>query len=368
MKLFHWVLLFCLIIKTGEAYCFIENTVKGYPSCMACHASPTGGGLLNDYGRSISNELISTWQIRGAEAPLGGLVQNSERLTYGGHIRTVQTRSEDQRRRQGQFFLMQQNIELGINTGKAQLVGTLGTQEGPRGIPNRGTFLSERHFLLLDLENGAFLRLGKFRSSYGLNDPNHTRVTQQGLGFGSLSETYQAELVKFYEWGELVVAGDVGQLEPSERNRDERRLMAQITSYGDGNRRRTFNLLRGLRDNGDLRHLIGVNGIEPVLKQIYFSYQLDHSVLQSLSQPTERGLFSFFQLGAEAFRGLWTYLLFEGAQTNLKESSTQFSAPGLGLRWLPVSHLELQFEHQLRANKRSSLQEHRSFLMMHIYL
>lgn len=353
---------------TKSAHAFVENTVKGYPNCMACHVSPTGGGLLNDYGRTVSNELMSTWQIEGFERPLGGLVQNTERVKIGGHIRTVQTRSEDERRSLGRFFLMQQNVEVGLRVGAVQVVGTLGTQEGPRGVPNRGEFLSERHYVLLDLGEGAFLRAGKFRSSYGLNDPNHTRLTQQGLGFGALSETYQAEVAKFYEWGEVVVAGDVGRMDAVQRARDERRLMLQLTSYGDGESRFTFNVLRGLRDNGDLRHLVGFNGIQPLLSKFYFSYQFDYSHLRSLERPETEGLFSFFQLGTQPFQGLWSYLLFEGAQTNLKQSQTQVTAPGIGLRWLPLAHFEFQFEHQLRREKQTNRQEHRSFLMMHVYL
>lgn len=97
-------LVLSLFLNSNPAWAFIENTVKGYPNCMACHVSPRGGGLLNDYGRSVSNEMMSTWQIDGFEPPLGGLVENSERVTYGGHLRTIQTRSEDERRTLGRFF------------------------------------------------------------------------------------------------------------------------------------------------------------------------------------------------------------------------------------------------------------------------
>lgn len=263
---------------------------------------------------------------------------------------------------------MQQNVELGVKQGAVQVVGTLGTREGPRGVPDRGQFLSERHFVLWNLGEGTFFRAGKFRSSYGLNDPNHTRLTQQGLGFGALSETYQTEIAQFYEWGEIIVSGDVGRMDAVQRGRDERRVMAQITSYRSGESRMTFNALRGLRDNGDQRHLVGVNGIEPLSSQFYFSYQLDYSHLRSLGQPDTEGLFSFLQLGVVPFQGLWTYLLFEGAQSNLKQSTSQTTAPGIGLRWLPVAHFELQFEHQLRTQKLSQRQEQLSFVMVHVYL
>ena len=39
---------------------------KQYPRCTACHYSPSGGGLLTSYGRSLSREEISTFGRRGA--------------------------------------------------------------------------------------------------------------------------------------------------------------------------------------------------------------------------------------------------------------------------------------------------------------
>lgn len=33
---------------------------KQYPRCTTCHFSPTGGGLLTDYGRSLSHNELST--------------------------------------------------------------------------------------------------------------------------------------------------------------------------------------------------------------------------------------------------------------------------------------------------------------------
>jgi len=44
---------------------------KQYPRCTACHYSPSGGGLLTPYGRSLSREELSTFGRRDATAEAG---------------------------------------------------------------------------------------------------------------------------------------------------------------------------------------------------------------------------------------------------------------------------------------------------------
>ena len=58
------------ILLSFNAFGFVENVTHGYPNCVACHVSPSGAGLLNDYGRSLSKELMSTWGWQGSEGPL----------------------------------------------------------------------------------------------------------------------------------------------------------------------------------------------------------------------------------------------------------------------------------------------------------
>src|SRR6478609_4605052 len=50
--------------KPAHAYAWMIK--RGYPSCPACHADPSGGELLTGYGRMISTLTLSTdWSGSG---------------------------------------------------------------------------------------------------------------------------------------------------------------------------------------------------------------------------------------------------------------------------------------------------------------
>ncbi|MCY4075482.1 MAG: hypothetical protein OXH04_08650, partial [Acidobacteria bacterium] len=56
---------------------------KQYPRCTACHYSPSGGGLLTPYGRSLSREEISTFGRRGAAAAAAPDPRGEEGFLFG---------------------------------------------------------------------------------------------------------------------------------------------------------------------------------------------------------------------------------------------------------------------------------------------
>ena len=65
---------FLVFIFVGVAQAFPEMIRLGYVNCTSCHVSPNGGGLLTDYGRSISSEALSTWAKPKEELPGHGFL------------------------------------------------------------------------------------------------------------------------------------------------------------------------------------------------------------------------------------------------------------------------------------------------------
>ena len=340
-------ILFILFISIFKAYGFVENTVKGYPNCMACHISPAGGGILTDYGRSLSPELMSTWKFgNNFEHPFYGIGRNSENLKWGGQFRAVQVHTENDRAKVGKLFTMQNNLEFAVQYMNAFVVGTIGTQEGPENYPDKGKFLSERHYLIWEILNNLRVRFGKFRQHFGINSANHTRLVRRPF----FNETYNLELSKHYEWGEINAS--IGL---QEQKKDS--LAINYTHYGQGNSRLGGSLFWGERKS------YGLNAVFPIGKSGIGRSEIIYEKKQDLDT-----LYGDHNYGIRFFKGGLGYLILEHGQKNLHNSDTLVISPGIGFQFLPTSHVELQFEYLKKSyQNNSNYTEHFSFLTLHLY-
>ena len=349
---------------------FVENVTHGYANCTVCHLSPSGGGLLNDYGRSLSKELMSTWGWENSELPLFGALKNTERFRLGGDFRTIQTYLENAEVRQGRQFVMQKNIELGLNFQNVWLVGTLGTQEGPTGTPNQGDFLSERHYVLWDLTEEIKLRIGKFRLNYGFYDPNHTRVTKGPLGFGPGSESYIMEFSRFTETDETFISADLGRIDIPRKLKSEKSLSLNYAKYTSEKSKLGTSFLVG-ESESKRRSLAGIYGIFGVLSESILKFEVDYQSSYFSFAPNEEknlvtGSMSF---GYEMAKGLLPYIITEQLKSDLKDNLSQTSSYGVGIQWLPMPHIEIQAELKKQNVNSSVPQDSDSgWFVLHFYL
>lgn len=359
-----------LFLITFSAQAYVENVTHGYTNCMACHHAPSGGGLLTNYGRSLSRELMSTWGWKGSEQPLFGAIKNTETLNVGGHIRTLQTYTKNDQTKRGKLFLMQQNVELGVKVGEVWMIATAGTQEGPEGTPGKERFLSERHFALWEVAQDARLRAGKFRQHYGINDPNHNRFTKAPLGFGSNSETYLLEFSKFYEDKEIFVSTSLGRLDLPRDKTKEKNTSATYSHYVGKKSKLGVSALLGESDVRR-RQLSGVHGLVTWADHVFTKFEVNHQRSHESSDPQKAIdlLNGFVSLGHQAAKGVTYYVFHEQLQTDLSQSSTKQYAPGLGVQWLPLPHIELQAELKKQYNERDPGNPTDSgWLLFHFYI
>ena len=153
----------------------------GYSSCSSCHVSPSGGGVLTKYGRSLSEEM-STWSYENEGQFL--YYGTPDWLLLGGDIRWVNVSKKSDTAETSKIFFMQTEAEVALSPIKGlTFVGSVGKyNEG-----NKYEF--RRNFVLLDIGEHFHFRLGKYFSSYGLFVPDHTSYTHPGQG----NESYNLE-------------------------------------------------------------------------------------------------------------------------------------------------------------------------------
>lgn len=365
--------LFLFTLITNSSFGFVENVTKGYPNCMACHVSATGGGLLNDYGRSLSKDMMSTLSLyKGFEKPFYGAVENSENIKVGGQYRTLQTWGENNQVKVKQQFTMQNNVEFGVKYAEAFLIGTLGTKEGPDNSPNKREFLSERHYIQWETAPDSRLRVGKFRQHFGINQPNHTRFTKASVGFGSYSETYNLDFTKFYEWGEMNISTSLGNMWTNKNlHSGQKNVAFNFTHYLGGNSRVGFSVLKGESDQYT-RDLGSLNAIFPISKNVIGRSEIVYEDKQNKT-ASGRGesinaLYGDHQYSYKLHKGIMPYFVFEHSQSNLSDNETLILSPGLGVQFLPIPHVELQAEFQRRSREsQPDNPETRIFAMLHLY-
>lgn len=362
-----------VLIYSVLTFGYVENVTKGYPNCMACHISPNGGGILSDYGRSLSSELMSTWKVyEGFEKPFYGLGENTDNIKLGGQYRKIQVHAENDQIELQREFDMQNNFEFAMKYMETFLVGTIGRKEGPEETPDRGEFLSERHYVLWESSDETRLRVGKFRQHFGINQPNHTRLVKQSLGFGSNSETYNLEFSKYFEDAEINTSTSLGKLFSKEDEDDaQRNFVFNYTYYASGSSRIGGSFLVG-KSETYRRNILGVNAIFPIgdhgVGRSEVNLEKKNTITGDELGPEVSALYGDHQYGYKVFKGGLAYLIFEHGQSNLDDHEQLITSPGLGFQFLPIPHLEIQLEYQKRSyHVDLDNPEHRSFALVHLY-
>ncbi len=371
VPIMKFVIFLFLLFAGLPVFAFVQNTVMGYPSCIACHVSPNGGGLLNDYGRALSNEQLSTWSGGDNFAqPFFGAIRNTDAVKWGGDVRVIQANLENDSTYSGQFFLMQQNVEVGYQIDDVMLVGTAGTLEGPDRTPGRGQFLSERHYAIWSPTPMSRFRLGRFRQTFGVFTDNHARLVKDQFGFGSYSETYNMEYTSLHDNYEMVFNTSLGRIDNPRDNESERNFSGHFIHYLNGHSRLGVSVLIG--ESGLKRRVLsGVNAVVPLGRDWLGIFEFDYERSHLAAQPNVGvdTLASLLRLGYMPFKGFMGYAVFEHLSRDSGASYNLIHQPGLGLQWLPLSHFNVQLEYVRQVNSIDpGNPNHIMFGIFHVYL
>ena len=189
---------------------------KQYPRCTACHYSPSGGGLLTPYGRSLSREEISTFGRRDAEAEAGGraeeeflfgAVGSDSPLQLGVDLRPSQLRIEVAGRDlPDRNFLMNLDLQAAWRAGDWTAYGTVGRRPG-------GGLVTYEHWLARQVGDGVSVRGGRFLPAYGVRFADHTALSRDRLGLAEDDQIYGMELGLSSDRSLLQVAVGPGRAE-----------------------------------------------------------------------------------------------------------------------------------------------------------
>ncbi len=360
-----------------KAIAFPELATHGYPNCIACHTSPSGGGTLTEYGRSLSKELLSTWSYEDEERLGHGLIGKSpEWLQRGGDFRFIQSYTNDDVKTQTKNFWMQTQIELAARLGGFYIDSSLGMQRGPSSTPKLYDLISPRHYLGYFFNDEVSLRFGKFLPAYGLNIPNHLAATRAPLGFDQgmehfnleaayLGEKYDLFLTALMGKGDLAGAAIDYAPDPS---LDEHGVAISTSAWVYERFKLGLSFMYGNTD-AYRRILSGFFGVLKLNSKLYLLTEWDwQSKVDRASNIEARGFAEYNELGFEAYKGVNLYLLQQETYLDLNALSSRNDSFGLGFKFYPRPHLELQAEYRKERDMRKFTSYYDSgFLTGHYY-
>lgn len=204
---------------------------KQYTRCTACHVSPSGGGLLSRYGRSLSaQELSSTGKrlVNGDAAAPGGeddFLFGAFGDAWGPVLLGIELRPSHLRTQvAGQSFTRSLMMNADLIAAVQARGWTLYGQIGREPVPNP-RLDSYEHWVGYESDGGLGFRAGRFLPAYGVRFADHTAYNRRHLGFAQYDQVYGVEL-----------------------SRNSTRSLAQVTlspglaeSFGDGGGSPAFN-------------------------------------------------------------------------------------------------------------------------------
>ena len=175
---------------------------KQYTRCTTCHISPTGGGLLSAYGRSLSHRELSTTgapmpshgdmePAPGEESFLWGAFGDSlGPLQLGINLRPSRVRTEFLDTTMGRNILMVADVQAAVAVNDWVFFGQVG-----RELDGDDYQLdSSEYWAGYRPEEGFGFRAGRFLPAYGIRFADHTSYNRSFLGLAQYDQVLGVEV------------------------------------------------------------------------------------------------------------------------------------------------------------------------------
>ncbi|NDE16239.1 hypothetical protein EBZ80_15035 [bacterium] len=330
-----------LFLAATPALAFPENVRYGYASCSSCHVSPTGGGVLTQYGRKSAEEFLATWTREGENGLLWGAVDLPDNVAAGANVRHINYQRSLDGMKTSRRFIMQAEGEIAVRFGKRLWL------DFSRGSYNKFE-QTQRAYALFNIDDNFYVRAGKFFAPHGIYEPDHTTITRRQLGFDQGMETVNAESGFISESGEVIVAAILGNPKTGDQSidprSDDKGLVIRAAKYLGGKSQAGVSTVS---TNGDYftRAIAGAFVMTGIGDDFWHLGEVDYEKKQAKDHGgTGSALLSHQKLGWVPVRGV-TFTLDWDALVRLRGNfhSRQWSF-GPGIQWFPRPHFEVSFQ------------------------
>lgn len=361
------------------AWAFPDMVRHGYTNCISCHTSTAGGNLINEYGRSLSREVLSQPTIfgkpsvEGDEKFLWGLPTLPKGLLLQSDVRVLQLFVESKQASRGRFLIMQVDLDGSYQLGSWRAFGSVGRIE-PIGTDNNAKdFVAipraglEYVFTKPDSEQRLALKAGRFMPAYGIGFAEHTFVTRTLLDFNPAQERMAAELAWNNDRAQVVATGIFQQFSGNKVNKEDGGAIQ--ASIGVREKSKV-----GINYYQTDKEIAGVKSTRRIYGAFsHITFNKDWYALIEVDRPQRAdekwGLVEIMKLGYEVHQGWHLIGVQEYANLNFENPNPKFEAFSFGTEWYPRPHWDfLALYRRERSTAISNNFQDVVWLVAHFYL
>lgn len=365
------------LIAGRDALAVPEAARYGHFTCVSCHVSPGGSGVLTSYGRMFAADKLSTWHFDGEENPLHGLVPVSDRYLLGGDIRWADYRQKSDATTFEKFWRMQSDIEAGVHVGNVWVTATGGTKPaGPTDRPEDTRKPVVRGYLArVDLlQEHLVLRGGLFLPKYGLMLSDHTAWVRTITGLGPDKEQTQLEAIYQDDALEVSLAALVKDRSFDRENQSKSGVNAGAAVMFDNRHRLSANVLQThLTSQAGTSDMLafGVSSVVTYTRRLFSMLEVDRAATAFKavdgSTSTRVEVAAFGTLSYETYRGILPYGRLEYRSTHAGDIQTHARRWGAGLNWYVRPHVQVDGRVLRSSSSASDAEQDESTLILHYY-
>ena len=347
------ILLFCLLLVGSRAFAFPDMVRHGYTHCNSCHTQLSGGGLLNDYGRSLSREVLSAKSLAGFPSHEGdenfayGLIKRPEWLLLQSDVRILQAFVESKTVSRARFMIMQVDLDASARVNEhLRFFGAAGRVE-PLSLsqPRFKDYLSaprlgaEYTFTKPDAENRITLRAGRFMPAYGIGFAEHKFFTRRLFEFEPGMERGAAEATWANDHTSVIATGIFNRYANNDMLKETGGALQVATAAGEKSKVGVNGYYTERKESGARydRRILGAFAHIGFSKEVYGLLEVD----QPKSAVGKWGLVELFKLGWEVQQGWHLFVVQEFANLDASKSNPRMEAFSAGTEWFPRPHWDL---------------------------
>ena len=349
---------------------------RQYARCTTCHFSPTGGGLLTPYGRSLTREELSTMGRGHSSAPADGvegeqgflfgvLGNRLGNFSLGIDLRPSHLDLRFPGGKEDRDLLMNAEIVAAFRARNWTVYGQLGRQP----LRSEGTRVdSFEHWVGYQSEKGLGFRAGRFLPAYGIRFADHTAYNRKPLGLDTFDQIYGVELSHTTDRHLVQLTAGPGRADSIIDDDGTRGFVASARVQVDLSTR-TVLVASGLfHDKSELTPRDGAVGIAfgfSPIRRLTIWTEGDAQFQQGLSGAPSYVFVN--ETGFEVFRGVWLKVSPQ-LRTSFGDTSGGTFRWAFELNLLPRTHWNIGVSHYRDKGRTNDIVIKTTLLQLHLYL